>query len=84
LTAVEAGLATNPRAIVLDMTQVKLADTAGLGTLVSALHLAKERGVPVVLAGASGRPLLLLQRIQIDRHAAIQDSLPSALAGFSA
>jgi len=63
LDAIRAGLAIDPRAIVLDMTRVQLADTAGLGTLVSALHLAHERGVPVAFAGASGRPRILLQRI---------------------
>ena len=84
LAAVQAGLSGNPRAIVLDMSRVQLADTAGLGTLVSVLHLAQERGVPVVFAGATGRPRILLQRIQLDRHAAIHDSLQSALDGFSA
>ncbi len=79
LAAVRAGLARSSRVVVLDMTCVALMDTTGIGALVSALHLACEAGARVVLAGASGRPRILLDRVHLGRHAQIHDSLEDAL-----
>lgn len=72
-------LATPPRLLVADLSPVTLSNTAGLGTLVGLVRRAREAGVPVVFAGATGRTRVLMERLKMNRYARMTDTVDDAL-----
>lgn len=57
----------NERRIILDLSPLKLVDSAGVGAIVACFSLAKKAGGTLRLAGATGMVETVLKVAQIDR-----------------
>ena len=68
------------RCCVLESAALQQLDSAGVGALVSCLNLAKQSGIPLVIAGLAGRPLQTLQVAKADRFFTLHAGLEEALA----
>jgi anti-anti-sigma factor len=79
IAALDQALEGDPAAVVVDLSPVFRANSAGVGALVVLLGRAKEKKVPVALAGARGILATMLERAGLAGHAAVFDSVEAAL-----
>ena len=78
--AVDQALTGGCKKLIIDLSGVTFANSAGIGALVLLFVRAERRGVPIVLAGAHGIMRILLDRTGIARHVKTADSVEAALA----
>ncbi len=75
-------LETGTSRLILDLTQVPYADSAGLGTLVHTFGLAESRGGLLRLCGLSPRLLKMLQMTKTDALLPIDSDATASLAAL--
>lgn len=66
-------------AVVLDFSSVFFTNTAGIGALAGFLREMIESKVPVSVAGASGQPKSIMDRVGFTRYARVDDSIDAAI-----
>ena len=64
--SIEAVLAEHPTRVTLDLEQVSLMDSSGVGAIVSLWKRMKAYGGVVVVVGARDQPLAVLQVLKLD------------------
>ncbi|MBP7147456.1 MAG: STAS domain-containing protein [Acidobacteria bacterium] len=68
---------------VVDLEALDYIDSGGLGELVAARQRAREHGGTLVLAAPRGKVRDILALTALDRHFAVFDDVPQALASFA-
>jgi anti-anti-sigma factor len=61
-------LRNSPRALVLDLSHVRMVDSVGLGVLISAHNALRRKGVKLEVTNVSREILDLFTAMQLDRH----------------
>jgi len=72
----------NPVRGVLDLSQLDLLDSSGIGALVTCLTRARKRQGDLVVAGLHGRPLIAFQITRVDRLFRIFNDVDAAVRSF--
>ncbi|MEL7038124.1 MAG: STAS domain-containing protein [Cyanobacteria bacterium J06592_8] len=80
---VQAISANEPKLWILDLAKVEFIDSSGLGALVTALKLARQRGCRLVLCHPSATVKMILEITQLDRAFEIFDELESIFSTYS-
>jgi len=60
-------VATRPKAVEVDLSQLRMIDSSGVGALVSLYKRVRAKGGTVVLKGVRDQPLAIFQLLQLDR-----------------
>ena len=76
-------LSGSPKAVILDCGQVVYTNSAGIGVLVECLRRVREHRVSLVLAGLSGQPRMVLEKVQLLRVFSTCSTVDAALAAGS-
>lgn len=58
---------TQPKAVEVDLSQLRLIDSSGVGALVSLYKRVRAKGGTVVVTGVRDQPLAIFQLLQLDR-----------------
>lgn len=58
---------TRPKAVEVDLSQLRLIDSSGIGALVSLYKRVRQKGGNVVITGVRDQPLAIFQLLQLDR-----------------
>jgi len=69
--------------VVIDLTNVAMVDSAGLGSLVCALRAVREIGGCVRLVATGGHVLQMLERTALTRVFKVHHSVGAAIAAFT-
>jgi anti-sigma B factor antagonist len=69
--------------VVIDLSNVAIIDSAGLGSLVCALRAVREIGGCVRLVSSGGRVLQMLEKTALTRVFKVHASVDAALAAFA-
>jgi anti-anti-sigma factor len=78
--AVSRALESTPQVVVVDSSKLRVTNSAGIGLLIDLVRRAQEQEVRVALAGLSGQPKLVIERVGLPRHAPLFDSVEEAMA----
>jgi anti-sigma B factor antagonist len=65
-TILDATVADHPRRVTLDLDEVTILDSMGVGAIVSLWKRVKEQGGKVVVVHARAQPLLVLKLLRLD------------------
>ena len=68
--------------IVLDLSQLKMINSSGLGSLIAALVSARERGGDLRLARLSKAVATVMEKVQLDTTFRIFETVDDAVSGF--
>lgn len=68
---------------VIDLTNVSMFDSAGLGSLVCALRAVREIGGSIRLVATGGRVLQMLEKTALTRVFKVHTSVGAAIAAFT-
>ena len=60
-------VAARPRAVEVDLSNLRLIDSSGVGALVSLYKRVKQQGGNVSIAGIRDQPLAIFQLLKLDR-----------------
>jgi len=60
-------VSTRPRAVEVDLTNLRLIDSSGVGALVSLYKRVKQQGGNVMINGIRDQPLAIFQLLKLDR-----------------
>lgn len=60
-------VATRPKAVEVDLSELRMIDSSGVGALVSLYKRVRAKGGTVVLKGVRDQPLAIFQLLQLDR-----------------
>jgi len=66
-----------PKAVEVDLSQLRMIDSSGVGALVSLYKRVRAQGGNVVLKGVRDQPLAIFQLLQLDRLMLRPDKAPS-------
>jgi len=66
-----------PQAVEVDLSQLRMIDSSGVGALVSLYKRVRAQGGSVVLKGVRDQPLAIFQLLQLDRLMLRPDKTPS-------
>ena len=69
-------VATRPKAVEVDLSQLRMIDSSGVGALVSLYKRVRAKGGKVVLKGVRDQPLAIFQLLQLDRLMLRPDKTP--------
>ena len=69
-------VATRPKAVEVDLSQLRMIDSSGVGALVSLYKRVRAKGGTVVLKGVRDQPLAIFQLLQLDRLMLRPDKTP--------
>jgi anti-sigma B factor antagonist len=58
---------TRPKSVEVDLSQLRLIDSSGIGALVSLYKRVRQKGGNVVITGVRDQPLAIFQLLQLDR-----------------
>ena len=58
---------SRPKAVDVDLSQLRLIDSSGVGALVSLYKRVREKGGTVAIRGVRDQPLAIFQLLQLDR-----------------
>jgi len=58
---------TRPKTVEVDLSQLRLIDSSGIGALVSLYKRVRAQGGSVIVKGVRGQPLAIFQLLQLDR-----------------
>ena len=58
---------TRPKTVEVDLSQLRLIDSSGIGALVSLYKRVRAKGGTVVVTGVRDQPLAIFQLLQLDR-----------------
>ncbi|MGE3726021.1 MAG: STAS domain-containing protein [Candidatus Sericytochromatia bacterium] len=72
----------HPGVVLLDLSEVKLLDSTGLGSLIRVLKLSIHHQSRLLLAGIQASPRLVLELTRTEQLFEIYDSLSAALASL--
>jgi anti-anti-sigma factor len=65
---VRSVLRNSPKALVLDLTHVRMVDSVGLGVLITAHNVLRKKGVKLAVINVSKEILDLFTAMRLDRH----------------
>lgn len=71
------------RKFVLDMSQIKLVDSGGLGSLVAALKTVSGQNARFLLSGMQKSVRLMFELSRMDRQFTLVEDVPAALAALA-
>jgi anti-sigma B factor antagonist len=60
-------VAARPGTVEVDLSELRLIDSSGVGALVSLYKRVRKQGGSVVIKGVRGQPLAIFQLLQLDR-----------------
>ena len=66
-----------PKAVEVDLSQLRMIDSSGVGALVSLYKRVRAQGGNVVIKGVRDQPLAIFQLLQLDRLMLRPDKTPS-------
>jgi len=66
-----------PQSVEVDLSQLRMIDSSGVGALVSLYKRVRAQGGSVVLKGVRDQPLAIFQLLQLDRLMLRPDKTPS-------
>ena len=69
-------VASRPKAVEVDLSQLRMIDSSGVGALVSLYKRVRAKGGTVVLKGVRDQPLAIFQLLQLDRLMLRTDKTP--------
>lgn len=69
-------VAARPQSVEVDLSQLRLIDSSGVGALVSLYKRVRANGGKVVLKGVRDQPLAIFQLLQLDRLMLRPDKTP--------
>jgi anti-sigma B factor antagonist len=58
---------TRPKSVEVDLSELRLIDSSGIGALVSLYKRVRQKGGNVVIVGVRDQPLAIFQLLQLDR-----------------
>jgi anti-sigma B factor antagonist len=67
---------TVPKSVEVDLSQLRMIDSSGVGALVSLYKRVRAKGGSVVLKGVRDQPLAIFQLLQLDRLMLRPDKTP--------
>jgi anti-sigma B factor antagonist len=70
-------VAARPKSVEVDLSQLRLIDSSGVGALVSLYKRVRSQGGNVVIRGVRDQPLAIFQLLQLDRFMLRDDKKPS-------
>ena len=70
-------VAARPKSVEVDLSQLRLIDSSGVGALVSLYKRVRAQGGNVVIKGVRDQPLAIFQLLQLDRFMLRDDKKPS-------
>jgi len=70
-------VASRPKSVEVDLSQLRLIDSSGVGALVSLYKRVRQAGGNVVIKGVRDQPLAIFQLLQLDRFMLRDDKKPS-------
>jgi len=69
-------VAAGPKFVEVDLSQLRMIDSSGVGALVSLYKRVRAKGGKVVLKGVRDQPLAIFQLLQLDRLMLRPDKTP--------
>jgi anti-sigma B factor antagonist len=69
-------VAARPKFVEVDLSQLRMIDSSGVGALVSLYKRVRAKGGKVVLKGVRDQPLAIFQLLQLDRLMLRPDKTP--------
>jgi anti-sigma B factor antagonist len=69
-------VSARPKAVEVDLSQLRMIDSSGVGALVSLYKRVRAQGGNVVLKGVRDQPLAIFQLLQLDRLMLRPDKIP--------
>jgi anti-sigma B factor antagonist len=70
-------VASRPKSVEVDLSQLRLIDSSGVGALVSLYKRVRSQGGSVIIKGVRDQPLAIFQLLQLDRFMLRDDKKPS-------
>jgi anti-sigma B factor antagonist len=70
-------VASRPKSVEVDLSQLRLIDSSGVGALVSLYKRVRAQGGNVLIKGVRDQPLAIFQLLQLDRFMLRDDKKPS-------
>jgi anti-sigma B factor antagonist len=70
-------VAARPKSVEVDLSQLRLIDSSGVGALVSLYKRVRSQGGTVIIKGVRDQPLAIFQLLQLDRFMLRDDKKPS-------
>ena len=70
-------VAARPKSVEVDLSQLRLIDSSGVGALVSLYKRVRAQGGNVLIKGVRDQPLAIFQLLQLDRFMLRDDKKPS-------
>ena len=71
---------TNPKRLVIDLSQVPYIDSSGLAVLIGAMQALEHEGGIFMLAGAQDAVRMILESARLDQYFRLYPSVEAALA----
>ena len=79
----EAALATNPEIVVVDLSELRLIDSSGIGAIVSLFKRIRAAGGAFEIRNVTGQPLSIFRVLRLDKVLRVSEPSGARLAAPS-